>query len=40
MASWILQLDKSQRRMVIESQDKHDVEALKAEVIRQDKKSK
>lgn len=37
MAMWILRLDKYQRKRSIEMQDKHDVDALKAEIIRLDK---
>ena len=37
LAVWILRLDKSLRRRSIELNGKHDVDALKAEVIRLDK---
>ncbi|MES1989241.1 MAG: hypothetical protein V4440_14650 [Pseudomonadota bacterium] len=37
MSRWILRLDKSQRLRSIETQGKHDIDELKAEIIRQDK---
>jgi len=38
MSRWILRLDKSQRLRSIELNGKHDIDALKAEIIRLDKK--
>jgi hypothetical protein len=34
MAKWILRLEKSQRLRSIELNGKHDIDALKAEIIR------